>query len=218
MLLQGLSGVAFQTFKHWARDSTWLQNDEGGHELLAAMDLPENFGDDREEDLLSSLAKITYHIRREKNEEHRIFFNRWEEAMRRVNSHKVELPDPYKGFLLINALNLSEQDIKNMMNFTRGSISTKDVKDWVRKHETKLMAKEVGIELNKNKGKTASSSSAMHLCTTSWPMSTPTTSMRMRSSRPPSRSSGTRGKRMDQREKAKVKKMRRWTNMKFERC
>ena len=160
MLLQGLSGVAFQTFKHWARDSTWLQNDEGGHELLAAMDLPENFGDDREEDLLSSLAKITYHIRREKNEEHRIFFNRWEEAMRRVNSHKVELPDPYKGFLLINALNLGEQDIKNMMNFTRGSISTKDVKDWVRKHETKLMAKEVGIELNRNKGKTASSSSA----------------------------------------------------------
>ena len=124
------------------------------------MDLPENFGDDREEDLLSSLAKITYHIRREKNEEHRIFFNRWEEAMRRVNSHKVELPDPYKGFLLINALNLSEQDIKNMMNFNRGSIATKDVKEWVRKHETKLMAKEVGIDPNKNKGKSSAGTSS----------------------------------------------------------
>ena len=122
--------------------------------------MPENFGDDKEEDLLSSLAKITYHIRREKREENRTFFNRWEEAMRRVTSHQVELPDPYKGFLLINALNLSEQDIKNLMNFTRGSISMKDVKEWVRKHETKLMAKEVGIENVKTRGKANTSSSS----------------------------------------------------------
>ena len=85
---------------------------------MAAMDQPENFGDDKEEDLLSSLAKVTYHIRRDRQEGHRAFFNnRWEEAMRRVATHQVVLPDAYKGFLLINALNLSEQDIKNMMNF-----------------------------------------------------------------------------------------------------
>ena len=30
MILQGLSGVAFQTFKHWAKDVEWLQNEDGG--------------------------------------------------------------------------------------------------------------------------------------------------------------------------------------------
>ena len=61
----------------------WLQDEQGGHRLLAAMDQPENFGEDKEEDLLSSLAKVTYHIRRDRTEGHRVFFNRWEEAMRR---------------------------------------------------------------------------------------------------------------------------------------
>ena len=130
------------------------------------MDQPENLGDDKE-DLLSSLAKVTYHIRRDRAESNRVFFNRWEDAMRRVTTHQVVLPDAYKGFLLINALNLGDQDIKNMMNFTRGSIATKDVKEWLRKHETKLMAKEVGIESMKTKAKatsgTSSATSMRHL-------------------------------------------------------
>ena len=155
----------------WDGDSTpfqdwrsWLRDEQGGHRLLVAMGLPENFGDDTEEDLLSSLAKVTHHIRRDRQEGHRAFFNR-REAMRRVSTHQVALPDAYKGFLVINALDLSEQDIKNMMNFNRGSIATKDVKEWIWKHETKLMAKEVGVEVNKTKAKTtsgASSTSPVH--------------------------------------------------------
>eukprot|EP00913_Durusdinium_trenchii_P028227 g26462.t1 len=131
------------------------------------MNLPENFGEDRDEDLLSALAKITYHLRRERHEDHRTFFNRWEEALRRVSEHGVVLPDQYKGFLLVNAMALSEQDIKGLLNFTRGSIATKDVKEWTRKHETKLMVKEVGTDTQR-KGKTTSgtsSSSAVHRMT-----------------------------------------------------
>ena len=167
MILQGLSGVAFQTFKHWAKDVEWLQNEDGGVVLLEAMNLPENFGEDRDEDLLSALAKITYHLRRERHEDHRTFFNRWEEALRRVSEHGVVLPDQYKGFLLVNAMALSEQDIMGLLNFTRGSIATKDVKEWTRKHETKLMVKEVGTDTQR-KGKTTSgtsSSSAVHRMT-----------------------------------------------------
>ena len=69
MMLQGLSGVAFHTFKHWAKDVNWLQDDQGVHRLLNAMDLPDNFGDDKEEDLFSSLAKIptTFEERRMKS-------------------------------------------------------------------------------------------------------------------------------------------------------
>ena len=56
----------------------------------------------------------------------------------------MQLPDKYLGFLLIQALCLSEQDIKSLLNYTRGSILTKDIKDYVRKHETKLQVSQVG--------------------------------------------------------------------------
>ena len=167
MILQGLQGVARHTFKHWAKNLEWLQDEQGGHRLLAAMDQPENFGDDKEEDLLSSLAKVTYHLRRDRQEGHREFL-----------THQVVLPDAYNGFLLINALNL------NMMNFNRGSNATKDVKEWVHKHETKLMAKEVGVDMNKNKGKTSTGHHRLHQCTTSTSMTTRTTPMRTRFWRP----------------------------------
>eukprot|EP00435_Cladocopium_sp_Y103_P038801 s3242_g10.t1 len=55
LILQRLSGVPFQAFKHWAKDAAWLGNEQGGTLLLEAMNLPENFGEDREEDLLASL-------------------------------------------------------------------------------------------------------------------------------------------------------------------
>lgn len=146
LILQRLSGPAFQAFKHWARDADWLQDDRGGFKLLDAMNSPDQFGEDKEEDLLASLAKITYHLRRGKDEGLRGFFARWDESLRKVREHSVTLPDKYLGFLLINALNLSDQEIKGMLTFTRGSIVPAEVKSWARKHEMKLNAKEIGLE------------------------------------------------------------------------
>eukprot|EP00438_Fugacium_kawagutii_P017712 Skav207315 [mRNA] locus=scaffold2296:325139:333057:+ [translate_table: standard] len=146
LLLQKLSKVPFETMKYLARDASWMANDQNGEELINIMDRPENFGDDREEDLLAALAKVTYHLRRGKDEAHRAFFNKWDTAMRKVKEHRVVLPDKYTGFLLINALNLQENEIKAMLNYTRGSIVPADIREWVRKHETKLQVSQVGID------------------------------------------------------------------------
>lgn len=146
LMLQRLSGQAFQSFKHWAKDAEWLKDPQGGHRLLASMDTPEYFGEDTEEELLSSLSKLTYHLKRGKEETCRQFFTRWDDAVRRIGEHKVTLPDRYLGFLLINALGLSEQDTKALMAFSRGSILVNDVKEWCRKHEMKLQARDVGVE------------------------------------------------------------------------
>jgi len=146
MLLQRLSGQAFQSFKHWAKDPAWLADPDGGRKLLDAMNQPEYFGEDKEEELLSALAKLTYHVKRNKDESCKAFFVRWDDCVRKVAEHKVVLPDRYLGFLLINALQLNDQDVKSMMAFTRGSIVMSDVKGWMRKHEMKLNAKEVGTE------------------------------------------------------------------------
>ena len=150
LLLQRLSKVPFESMKHLARDSAWMASSTNGEELIRLMDQAEYFGEDRDEDLLSALSKITYHIRREKNEQHRSFFNRWEVSMRKVNEHHVSLPEKYVGFLLINALCLADSDIKAMLNYTRGSISPADIKDWIRKHETKLQAAHVGADAKKS--------------------------------------------------------------------
>eukprot|EP00435_Cladocopium_sp_Y103_P073784 s36_g45.t1 len=146
LMLQRLTGQAFQSFKHWAKDADWLQDPRGGHRLLAAMDTPEFFGEGTEEELLGSLAKLTYHLKRNKDEPCRQFFTRWDDAVRKIGEHRVTLPDKFLGFLLINSLGLGDQDIKSLMAFSRGSILVKDVKEWCRKHEMKLQARDVGVE------------------------------------------------------------------------
>ena len=149
LLMQKLSKVPFEATKFLAKDQEWMNNPKNGEALVDLMDKADMFGEDKEEDLLSSLARVTYHLRREKTEGHRAFFSRWDVAMRKVAEHRIKLPDLYVGFLLINAMALTENEIKNLLNYTRGSVDVKDVKEWTRKHETKLQVSQVGIDSKK---------------------------------------------------------------------
>ena len=146
LLLKALSGTPFQDFKHLAKDPKWLSDPNNAETLLTQMDAPEYYGDDQDEHLLASLSRITYHLKRQRNENARQFLAKWEAAERKVQEHRVNLPSIYKGFLLINALGLAESDIKALLNFTQGSIEPKDVKHWLRKHEAKLQANQLGNE------------------------------------------------------------------------
>ncbi|CAE7948678.1 unnamed protein product [Symbiodinium sp. KB8] len=156
LLLKALSDTPFQDFKHLAKDSAWLSNPDNAEALLKKMDSPEYYGDDQDEHLLASLARITYHLKRQKSETARQFLGRWEAAERKVQEHKVILPSLYRGFLMINALGLSDAEIKVLLTFTHGSIEPKDIKTWLRKHETKLQAGQLGNEVaSKNKATAA---------------------------------------------------------------
>lgn len=163
LLLQKLSKSPFQAMKYLAKDNSWMTSDQNGEELLRLMDLPENFGEDKEEDLISSLARITYHLRRGRDETHRDFFSRWDQAMRKVNEHKIYLPETFVGFLMVNALAMGDSDIKSLLNFSRGSIRPADIRDFVRKHETKLQVSQVGVD---RKTTTSRTSSSAHFVTT----------------------------------------------------
>ena len=109
---------------------------DNGEKLLKAMDTRELYGDDEREDMLNSLFKITHATRRQKNESHKEFFSRWELAIRKLSEHNITLPPEYLGFLLTMALQLNQEEVKVLMNFTRGKLSQKDVNGWVRVHET----------------------------------------------------------------------------------
>ncbi|OLQ12727.1 Copia protein [Symbiodinium microadriaticum] len=155
-LLLALSDTPFQDFKHLAKDPAWLSNPDNAEALLKKMDSPEYYGDDQDKHLLASLARITYHLKSQKSETARQFLGRWEAAGRKVQEHKVVLPSLYRGFLMINALGLSAAEIKVLLTFTHGSIEPKDIKTWLRKHETKLQAGQLGNEVaSKNKATAA---------------------------------------------------------------
>ena len=138
MLLKNLTGTPFDDLKHLAKDSTWMSSEDNAEQLLKIMDTKELYGDDAREDMLNTLYKVTYALRREKNETHKAFFSRWENCVRRLSEHEVTLPPEYLGFLLTMALQLSSEEVKLLMNFTQGRLSQKDVKEWVRVHETNL--------------------------------------------------------------------------------
>ena len=149
LLLKALKGPPFESFKHLAKDANWLNSASNADDLLKKMDTPDYFGDDREEHLLASLSRITYHMKRQKQESWRAYFARWESALRKVREHQVELPEPYLGFLLINGLRLEEQEIRSMLTFTQGDIQPKSIKAWLRKNESKLTANQLGADDSK---------------------------------------------------------------------
>ena len=110
------------------------------------MDTPEQYGEDMDEHLLESLARITFHLKRNQGESWREFFSRWEAALKKVREHRVDLPEIYLGFLLINGLELDDSEIKAMLNCTKGDIKPISIKAWLRKNETKLTVNSLGTD------------------------------------------------------------------------
>lgn len=155
LLLKNLTGSAFDNFKYLAKDDRWLSSSTNGDDLLKMMNTREYYGEDSREDMLNCLGKLTYQLRRSKSESHRDFWARWENAVRKVREHGVVLPPEYLGFLFIMALQLSPEEVKLLMNFSKGSLHVTDVKEWLRVHETELDFKVNSKEVSKNLDKKA---------------------------------------------------------------
>ena len=154
-LLRSLKSGPFEAFKYLAKDQRWLDSERNAEELLELMDRPEHYGEDREEHLLAALSRITFHLKRNKSETWQAFFSRWENALRRVKEHHIELPEVYLGFLLIHGLRLSESDIKAMLNYNRGVATPTTIRDWLRKNESKLTLEQLGNDATSGKKSTA---------------------------------------------------------------
>lgn len=157
LLLKALTGTPFESFKHLAKDRVWLSSPTNAEELIAKMDTPEQYGDDQEEHLLESLSRLTFHLKRTKNETWKEYMTRWEAAHRKVKEHQIDLPEPYLGFLMINGLKLDDHDIKAMLNFTRGDIAPASIRAWLRKNEAKLTVSHLGVDRDQKKTSAGSS-------------------------------------------------------------
>ena len=160
MLLKSLSGTPFDDMKYLAKDNAWMDDPSNGEKLISLMDSKDLCGDDQREDMINTLVKITYTLRRAKGESNKVFFARWDNIVRKLQEHQVKLPEEYLGFLLTNALNLSNEELKLLLNFTQGRLKVKDVKEWLRVHETEFETKQV------NKVAAQKSSQVFHMAET----------------------------------------------------
>ena len=138
MLLKSLTGTPFDDLKYLAKDDEWMQSDENGARLLKLMNTKELYGEDEREEMINTLVKVTYTLRRSRGEAYKAFFARWDNAVRRLSEHKVELPQEYLGFLLVMALQVAPDEVKLMMNYTQGKLTQKAVKEWIRVQEADL--------------------------------------------------------------------------------
>ena len=96
--------------------------DDGSGQWRAAlklMDTKELYGDDEREDMLNGLVKVTYTIRRAKGETHKAFFSPSENSVRKLGEHSITLPTEYLVFLLTVALQLSQEEVKFLLNFNK---------------------------------------------------------------------------------------------------
>ena len=138
LLLKGLTGTPWEHMKFLATDDRWLDDPTNGNFLLALMDTKEYYGEEERESMLAACSRLTFHLRRSKGERAQGFMLRWDDSARKVREKGVILPDDYLGFLLVNALQLTSEQIKLLLNYTRGSLKVSEVKAWLRVHETDL--------------------------------------------------------------------------------
>ena len=149
LLLKNLSDGPWENLKYLASDESWLDDPRNGERLLALMDTKELYGEEERESMLAACARLTFHLKRQKAESAKGFMTRWDTAERKVRDHGVQLPNEYLGFLMVHALQLSSDQIKLMLNYTKGSLKLHDLKAWLRVHETDLDLSNLGVDKKK---------------------------------------------------------------------
>ena len=69
MLLRSRTGTPFDDLKYLAQDDAWMESAENGNQLLRLMSSKELYGEDEREEMLNSLVKVTYTLRRYRREQ-----------------------------------------------------------------------------------------------------------------------------------------------------
>lgn len=156
LLLKGLTGGPWEDLRYLASDEKWLNSPDNGKQLLDLMNSRDLYGEEERESMLAACARLTFHLRRQKGDTARAFLSKWDNAERKVRDKGVTLPNEYLGFLLVNALQLGSDQVKLMLNYTKGSLQLADVKSWLRVHETDLTLDHLGNDKDKKKVGTAS--------------------------------------------------------------
>eukprot|EP00435_Cladocopium_sp_Y103_P001187 s753_g1.t1 len=138
-LMQALSGRAFDSVRHLIDDSDWLDSADNGEQLLKLLSKPEYYGKEELESLYQAMHKLFYSDLRKSDDDLPAFRSRFEQAVRKVKKHRVELPPEALGFLFLKQSKISSESFERLITLTDGDLKYEAVVDGLRKLKMKLL-------------------------------------------------------------------------------
>ena len=138
-LLQALTGAAFESMKHLAESDEWMDDHQNGQILLDEMSKPNNFGREDIESLWSALQKLFFTKLRLDDDDMVSFRTRFEESVRKVKKHGVELPSEALGFLFLKQMRVDSTTLERIITMTNGNLKLLEVMTAARKLKMCLM-------------------------------------------------------------------------------
>ena len=121
-LMQALSGRAFESVRHLIDDSDWLEAVDNGEQLLDLLAKPEYYGKEELESLYQSMHKLFFSDLRKPDDDLPAFRSKFEQAVRKIKKHKVELPQEALGFLFLKQAKISPESFERLITMTNGDL------------------------------------------------------------------------------------------------
>ena len=138
-MLQALSGKAFESVKHLIDDQDWLDAQDNGDRLLELLSKPEYYGKEELESLYHAMYKLFFSELRKEDDDLPAFRSRFEQAVRKVKKHKVELPQEALGFLFLKQAKIGGESLERLITLTKGDLKFDSVVDGLRRLKMRLL-------------------------------------------------------------------------------
>lgn len=138
-LLQALTGQAFEAMKFFADSDEWMNNPQNGKVLLDEMAKPAYFGKEELESLWSALHKLFYTRLRNDEDDLTSFRNKFDDAVRKIKKHHVDLPESALGFLFLKQLRVDSFALERIITMTNGDLELSSVITASRKLKMRLI-------------------------------------------------------------------------------
>ena len=122
-----------------AESDEWLEDPENGKLLLEEMGKPSFFGKEELESLWGALQKLFFTKLRTEDDDMVTFRNKFEDAVRKVKRHKVELPSQALGFLYLKQLRIDGFTLERVITMTNGDLTLDSVITATRKLKMRLL-------------------------------------------------------------------------------
>lgn len=136
--MQSLTGKAFESVKHMIDDSAWMEPSSNGEKLLELLSKPEYYGREELEALYLAMNKLFYSDLRKEDDDLAAFRSRFDQAVRKIRKHQVELPQEALGFLFLKQSRVSGESLERLITLTDGDLRLDSVVDGLRRLKMRL--------------------------------------------------------------------------------
>lgn len=140
--MQALQGRAFESVKHLIDDSNWMDSSSNGEKLLEILSLPQYYGREEVEALYQAMSRLFYSELRKDEDDLPAFRSKFDQAVRKVKKHHVDLPQEALGFLFLKQSRLSGESLERLITLTGGDLKLDSVVEGIRRLKMRLFESE----------------------------------------------------------------------------